>query len=136
MKPFEIEVDTNKNRLNLDYIHQFISNTYWANGRSKEAMETCVNNSLNFGVYLKNEQIGYARIVTDYAVFAYLMDVFVDEKHRGKGYGKILLTYILELDYLQNVGIWRLATSDAHGLYQNLGFRSLAKPEKLMELIR
>jgi GNAT superfamily N-acetyltransferase len=87
-------------------------------------------------LYLNNEQIGFARVVSDLGQFAYFMDVFVDEKYRGKGYGKKLMEYILSDEKFEQVKIWRLATSDAHGLYQKLGFKALDHPEKMMELMR
>jgi GNAT superfamily N-acetyltransferase len=131
-----LQIDSNPQRLNLQFIHQFISNTYWAKGRSEATMQLCIDHSFNYGLYLANEQIGFARLVSDLGQFAYLMDVFVDEKYRGKGYGKKLMEYILSDEKFEQVKIWRLATSDAHGLYQKLGFKALAHPEKMMELMR
>jgi N-acetylglutamate synthase-like GNAT family acetyltransferase len=131
-----IEIDTKKERLDISFIHEFISNSYWAKGRTVETMKTCIDNSLNFGVYLNDKQIGYARLVTDYAVFAYIMDVFVDANYRGNGYSKQLMAYILNLQELSKIRSWRLATSDAHGLYKQFGFKQLNKPEKFMELIK
>lgn len=131
-----IEIDTDRNRLDVPFIHGFINNTYWANGRSLEAMKTCIDHSLNFGVYLDGKQIGYCRLVTDYAQFAYLMDVFIDPDYRGKGYSKQLMNYMLHMEELKAVSVWRLATTDAHGLYEQFGFRPLSHPEKLMELLR
>ena len=131
-----LQIDSNPQRLNLQFIHQFISNTYWAKGRSEATMQLCIDHSFNYGLYLANEQIGFARLVSDLGQFAYFMDVFVDEKYRGKGYAKILMEHILNDEKLEMVKIWRLATSDAHGLYQKLGFKALAHPEKMMELMR
>lgn len=131
-----IEIDTNKQRLDVPFIHEFISNSYWAAGRSIEEVQTGINHSMNFGVYLDGKQIGYARLVTDYIQFAYLMDVFIDKNHRGKGYSKQLMKYMLEQKALSAVKVWRLATTDAQGLYAQFGFRPLAHPEKQMELLR
>ena len=131
-----IEIDTNKQRLDVPFIHEFISNSYWAAGRSIEEVQTGINHSLNFGVYLDGKQIGYARLVTDYIQFAYLMDVFIDKNHRGKGYSKQLMKYMLEQKALSAVKVWRLATTDEQGLYAQFGFRPLAHPEKQMELLR
>ena len=94
---------------------------------------TCIRHSLNFGLYLSGKQIGYARVVTDYAVFAYLMDVFIAEAHRGKGYGKELIAAVLNHEDLKQMPTWRLATSDAHLLYEKFRFGPLAHPEKMME---
>ncbi len=129
-------ITSDKNKLDLDYITAFISQTYWAKDRTLESMRTCVENSLNFGVFLDGKQIGYARVVTDYYQFAYLMDVFIDEKFRGKGYSKLLVKHILENESLKNIKVWRLATSDAHGLYKQFGFTELSKPENMMELMK
>ncbi|MES2555289.1 MAG: GNAT family N-acetyltransferase [Bacteroidota bacterium] len=130
-----MELSTDKKRLDLDFIHGFISNSYWGKGRTIEAMQVCINNSLNFGVYLADKQIGYARVVTDYAQFAYIMDVFIDQNHRGQGYSTALMKHIMECEELKNINVWRLATTDAHGLYKKFGFTALAKPENLMELV-
>jgi GNAT superfamily N-acetyltransferase len=132
----KIEINTNKENLDLYFIHEFISKSYWAKGRSLETMKTCIDNSLNFGVYLNNKQIGYARLVTDYGQFAYIMDVFIDPTFRGKGYSKQLVNYILNYPELSSVKIWRLATNDAHGLYKQFGFNHLKNPENLMEIVK
>lgn len=129
-------ITSDKHQLDLEYVNGFISQTYWAKDRSLETMQTCVDNSLNFGVLLNGKQIGYARVVTDYAQFAYLLDVFIDEKYQGLGYSKVLMKHILENESLKNVKVWRLSTSDAHELYRKFGFTELSKPENMMELMR
>jgi N-acetylglutamate synthase-like GNAT family acetyltransferase len=131
-----IIISTNKELLDVKFINNFISTTHWAKGRSLETMQTCIDNSLNFGVYLDGKQIGYARLVTDYCIFAYLMDVFIDEKHRGKGYSKQLMQYTMKHESIKDVKVWRLATTDSHGLYKQFGFTPLSHPEKIMELIK
>lgn len=131
----KIEISTEKNRLDLSLITGFISNSYWAKGRTKDEMERLIENSLNFGVYLDEKQIGYARLVTDYGQFAYMMDVFILEKYSGKGYAKQLMEFVLNHQLLSDVKVWRLATADAHELYKKFGFKPLKNPEKLMELI-
>lgn len=131
-----IEIDTNKARLNLPFIHQFITNSYWAKDRSSATMQLCIANSVCFGVYLNNVQIGFARVVSDLGQFAYLMDVFIDEQHRGNGYSKRLVDFILNYEAFKQVKMWRLGTSDAHGLYKKFGFNALAHPEKMMELVK
>lgn len=90
-------ITSDKNRLNIDYITSFISTSYWAKDRTPEMMQICIDNSLNFGVFLDEQQIGYARVVTDYAQFAYLMDVFIDEKYRGSGY------FLMRMDCISNL---------------------------------
>ncbi len=131
-----IVISTDKNLLDINFIHSFITESYWAKGRSLSAMKNCIDNSLNFGVYIQNKQVGYGRLVTDYEQFAYLMDLFIDPIHRGKGYARQLVKFILNYPKLTNVKVWRLATSDAHGLYSKLGFTPLEKPENMMELKR
>src|SRR6218665_713230 len=130
-----ITISTSKQLLNIDFITDFLSQTYWAEGRTKEKMHRLIENSLNFGVYLNDEQIGYARLVTDYGQFAYLMDVFIIPEHRRKGYSKVLMEFILNHNDLQEVMVWRLATADAHKLYNQFGFTLLSKPENMMELM-
>ncbi len=130
-----IVISSEKQMLDLHFIHDFISNSYWAKGRPIEEVKTCIDNSLNFGVYLNGKQIGYARVVTDYIVFAYLMDVFIDENYRKNGYSKLLMEHIMTNTLLKKVKAWKLATQDAHLLYEKFGFKALAKPEKMMEKI-
>lgn len=132
----EIEIDMKKDRLDINFIHKFISNSYWAKGRTIETMQTCIDNSLNFGVYLKNKQIGYGRLVTDFGQFAYIMDILIDPDYRGNGYSKQLMNYIMNLKELNGVKVWRLATRDAQGLYEQFGFRQIEKPENLMEFFK
>ena len=128
-------ISTDKNQLDINFIHAFISNTYWAKGRTIAEVETCIDNSLNFGIYLNNQQIGYARVVTDYVAFAYLLDVFIIEQHQKQGYSTQLMEFILNYHELKSIKVWRLATTDAHNLYQKFGFTALKSPEKMMERI-
>ena len=130
-----ITVSTDKNKLNVPFIQNFLKDVYWAAGRTIEEVQTTIESSFCFGIYLDDVQIGFARVITDYVVFAYVMDVFIDEKHRGKGYSSILIDNLLKEPQLKEVKIWRLATSDAHFLYKKFGFNALAHPEKMMEKI-
>ena len=130
-----ITVSTDKNKLNVSFIQHFLKDIYWAAGRTIEEVQTTIDSSVCFGIYLDEEQIGFARVITDYVVFAYLMDVFIAEEHRGKGYSSILIQHMMEEPRLKDVKIWRLATSDAHFLYEKFGFAPLAHPEKMMEKI-
>lgn len=130
-----ITVSTDKSRLDVEFIHRFLTEIYWAKGRTIEEVQTTIDHSYCFGIYLDQVQIGFARIVTDFAVFAYLMDVFIDESQRGNGYSSILIENIMDDPKLRNISIWRLATSDAHFLYRKFGFTELAHPEKLLEKI-
>ncbi|RYD52253.1 MAG: N-acetyltransferase [Sphingobacteriales bacterium] len=119
--------------LDVDFIHDFLRASYWAKDCSRQTVETCIRNSVNIGMYLSGTQIGYARVVTDQAVFAYLMDVFIAESYRGRGYGEQLVAFVLNYEPLRHVKTWRLATTDAHELYRKFGFQALAYPEKMME---
>jgi len=131
-KEREITISTDKTRLDIKLIHEFLTKSYWAEGRSLEQVKISIDNSLCFGIYLRDEQIGFARVLTDKVVFAYLMDVFILDKYRGKGYSKMLLNKIFANRELQSVGKWFLATQDAHGLYKQFGFKEIENPEKLM----
>lgn len=130
-----LEVSTDKNKLDVPFIQHFLKDIYWAAGRTLEEVQRTIDASFCFGIYLDEQQIGFARVVTDYVVFAYLMDVFIDQKYRGKGYSSVLIQAMMEEPELQQVKIWRLATTDAHFLYQKFGFEPLANPEKMMEKI-
>jgi N-acetylglutamate synthase-like GNAT family acetyltransferase len=130
-----ISVSTDKTKLDTPFIQNFLKNVYWAAGRTIEEVQTTIDSSFCFGIYLDESQIGFCRAITDYVVFAYVMDVFIDENHRGKGYSSILINAMMTEPKLQQVKIWRLATSDAHFLYEKFGFNSLAHPEKMMEKI-
>lgn len=129
-----IHISTDRKKLQIDVIHQFLTETYWAKGRTIEEVRTTIENSLCFGVYINNKQIGFARVATDYIVFAYLMDVFILPEYQGKGYSKLLVKEILENTKLKKCG-WMLKTLDAHGLYKQFNFTELKHPEKVMERI-
>lgn len=131
-----ITISSDRNLLDASYIHAILSQTYWAANRTREDVEKAILHSLNFGSYINGKQIGYARVVTDYTGFAYLMDVFTDPQFRGHGYSKQLIRFMLEAPELQTIKVWRLATTDAHGLYEQFGFKPLAKPENMMELVK
>ena len=134
--PFHISTD--KNLLDINLIESFLSNrSHWAKGRSRQTIERSIENSLCFGIYDGgNKQVGFARVVSDFAVFAWLMDVFIVEECRGKGLGKQLIASIMSHEKLQEIKRWGLATKDAHGLYEQYGFKSLSAPERMMEFIK
>lgn len=121
----EFEISTDVTRLDIALIHDFLSRSYWAQGRRRTVVERAIRNSLCFGVYRQEHQVAFARVVTDRAVFAYLMDVFVLTEYRGRGISKALMRTILDHPDLQNLRVFLLATRDAHGLYERFGFRSL-----------
>ena len=130
----EFTISTDRERLEIDVIHKFLSEeSYWARERTRKQTVTAVKNSLCFGLYKGESLIGFARIVTDYATFAYLGDVFVLEKYRGLGLSKWLMEVIINHSDLQGFRRWILATRDAHSLYENFGFEGLKHPERWME---
>jgi GNAT superfamily N-acetyltransferase len=130
----EFLVTTDPARLNIEFIHAYLTRSYWSEGISREIVERGVSTSLCFGVYEADKQVGFARVITDYATFAYLADVFIIESHRGKGLSKFLVECIVNDPRLQGLRRWILATRDAHGLYAKYGFEPLAKPDRFMEI--
>ena len=131
-----IQISTDKEKLDVPFIQNFLKDIYWAAGRTIEEVQKAIDSSICFGIYLDNKQIGFARVMTDYVVFAYVMDVFITEEHRGKGYSSILISAMMEEPSLKEVKIWRLATKDAHFLYEKFGFKALAYPERMMEKVK
>lgn len=130
-----MEISDDKSRLQLDMIHQFLSTqSTWAIGIPRELVERSIANSLCFGGYVNQQQIAFARVVSDYATFAYLMDVFVLPEHQGKAYSSELLTAVFAHPQLQGLRRFMLASSNARGLYQRFGFRQLANPDIMMEI--
>ena len=127
-------ISTDRARLDIPLIHDFLStSSYWAHGRSLDVVRRSVDNSLNFGVFKEDRQVGFARVVTDYATFAWLADVFIVPAHKGQGLGKWLVEVIVGHPHLQDLRRWVLATRDAHELYRRVGFSELAEPRRWME---
>jgi GNAT superfamily N-acetyltransferase len=133
MPQTEYTITTDKRRLDLKAIHAFLSQTYWSPGVPMAVVDKSIENSLAFGILRGEEQVGFARVVTDKATFAYLADVYVLGAHRGKGLSKRLLEEILAHEALQGLRRFLLATKDAHGLYAQFGFKELANPSRMME---
>src|SRR5450432_3008439 len=132
-----IEISTDQARLDVAMIHAFLANdSYWVPGISRTNVEKCIKHSLCFGVYADSRQIAFARVVTDYGRFAHLLDVFVLQEFRGRGLGKLLMSNILSHPELRTIARYTLGTQDAHGLYAQYGFTSIANPERQMELLR
>ncbi len=131
-------ISTDQNLLDLDVIHRWISEeSYWAPGRSRQTVAASVQASLNFGIYADDgEMVGAARVVTDFATFGWLCDVFVIDEHRGRGLGKALMAAVA--DHPELTGLQRiiLATADAHQLYARYGFELMANPERWMQRTR
>ncbi|AZQ12522.1 GNAT family N-acetyltransferase [Shewanella khirikhana] len=129
-------VITNFDDMDMAVIHGFLSQSYWAKGIPQATLQKALENSLCFGLFDGEQQVGFARMVTDKATFAYLADVFVLESHRGHGGAKTLMTAIMDHADLQGLRRMLLATRDAHSLYRQFGFTDLARPEIMMELHR
>ena len=134
--PDEYTISTDRDRLDLDRIHRFLSTeAYWSPGVAREVVERSIENSICFGVYAPGgEQVGFARVVTDRATFAWLADVYVESAHRGHGLGKRLVTQVLEYPNLQGLRRWMLGTADAHELYRGFGFDGLQDVRRFMAL--
>ena len=131
------EVSTAPGRLDLDVIHGFLRTAYWSVGVPREVIERSIANSIPFGLYdAHGRQAGFARVISDRAVFAYLGDVFVVPEHRGRGLGVWLVECVLAHPELQGLRRWHLATADAHELYRRFGFIESASPERHMFLER
>lgn len=126
-------ISTDNNRLDLLLIHNFLTHSYWAEGIPFETVKRSIEHSLSFGLYRDEQQIGFARLVTDYATFAYLADVFILEPFRGQGLSKWLLEVVMAHPELQGFRRWILGTKDAHGLYRQYDFTELKWPERFME---
>lgn len=127
-------ISTDKARLDLILIHDFLSyHSYWAMGRSLETIKRSIEHSLSFGIYKGEYQVGFARVVTDYATFAWIADVFILDSFRGQGLGTWLMEVIISHPELQGFRRWTLSTKDAHELYRKFGFTELMRPERWME---
>jgi GNAT superfamily N-acetyltransferase len=130
-------ISTDRSKLDIPLIHGYLANeSYWGKGRTLEQVQTSIDNSLCFGVYNGDEQVGFARVITDYATFAYLADVFILAEHRRNGLSKKLIENIVAHPRLQGLRRWMLATHDAHTLYEKFGFRPISKVERWMEIFR
>lgn len=130
----EFTISTDRNRLDIDSIYRFLTNCYWAKGIPKGVVSRSIQHSLCFGIYNEGGQVGFARVISDFATFAYIGDVFVLERYRGRGLSKWLMRCIMDHPRLQGLRRWNLVTRYAHGLYSQFGFRPLAGPDRWMEL--
>ena len=130
-------ISTDKSRLVVDRIHRFLSEeSYWAQNIARDTVDRSLQHSMCFGAFAKDEMAGFARVITDFATFAYVGDVFVLPEHRGRGVAKALMAAIREHPSLQGLRRWHLLTRDAHKLYEQFGFRELSKPERHMEIVK
>lgn len=129
----EYSISSDPGKLDLSVVHGFLSTSYWSRGLPLDVLRREIAGSLCFGLYHGDAQVGFARVITDKATFAYLCDVFVLEAYRGKGLGRWLMEAIVSHPDLQGLRRFVLVTRDAHGLYEQFGFRPLARPEGYME---
>lgn len=132
-KKDKFTISDDPSRLDVDAICDFLSRAYWADQRPRNLIERSIEHSLNFGVYDGERQVGFARVVTDQTIFAYLCDVFVHEDYRGHSLGKWMMECIMAHPDLQGLRRWCLLTRDAHGLYKQFGFTEIADPSRWME---
>jgi GNAT superfamily N-acetyltransferase len=128
-------ISTDPDRLDRGVIHGFLRDSYWASGIPREVVDASIRHSLPFGLYESDAMVGFARVITDFATFAYLADVFVLPSHRGRGLAIWLMEVIRGHPELQGLRRWVLATKDAHGLYEKSGFSELADPGRYMEIV-
>jgi GNAT superfamily N-acetyltransferase len=129
----EHSISTDPSRLDVDAVHQYLTESYWAKGISREAVVRSIANSVSFGVYEGEKQVGFARVITDRTTFAYLSDVFIFPDAQGKGLGKWLIEAIVSHPELQGLRRWLLFTRDARGLYEKYGFTDVTGPSIFME---
>ncbi|HKW94285.1 MAG TPA: GNAT family N-acetyltransferase [Methylomirabilota bacterium] len=129
----DIVVSTDRARLDLDTVHGFLTGSYWAGGIPREVVERSIRHSICFGAYDGGRQVGFARVISDRATFAYVADVFVLDSHRGRGIGKQIMACATSHPELQKLRLWTLFTRDAHELYRQYGFRDARHPDRLME---
>ena len=132
----DYDISTDPARLDTDVIHGYLTQSYWSPGIPRAVVERAMANSMCIGLYRGAEQVGFARVVTDRATFAYLADVFVLEPHRGIGLSKQLMAFIMSHPDLQGLRRFMLGTKDAHSLYQQFGFTELANPARMMEILQ
>lgn len=129
------QISTDKNRIDFEAVHSYLSeDSYWCKQIPKETLQRAIENSMCFGIYYNDDQAGFARVISDNASFAYICDVFVLPEFRGIGLSKWLIQSIISHPDLQGLRRWSLATLDAHGLYKQMGFTALSKPDRWMEI--
>ena len=133
-----VEITDDRSRMDVDMIHAFLSQeSYWAKNVPREVVERALANSLCVGAFEDNSQVGFARVITDYATFAYIADVFVLPSHRGRGISKRIMDAIMNHRELRGLRRWHLVTRDAHGLYAQFGFKPVSVPERhMMRLVK
>jgi N-acetylglutamate synthase-like GNAT family acetyltransferase len=131
----EYFINDDKSRLDLNLVHQQITNSYWAKGRTFEEVKRSIDNSICYGVYIANKRVGFARVLSDLTTIAYIMDLFIIEEQKGNGLSKMFLKKILNEARFSSVKKWMLATKDAHSLYEKFGFGKVKNSKKYLERI-
>ncbi len=129
-------ISTDRARLDHEMVYKFLHTAPWCKNISREVVERSIRNSFCFGVFEGTQQVGFARVITDFATFAYVCDFFIAESHRGRGLAKWLITTILECEDLRSLRRRCIVTHEAHGLYRQMGFMSARRPEAYMELVK
>jgi predicted GNAT family N-acyltransferase len=129
----DYQISDDRSKLDLKIIHSFLNQSYWSKGIPFDLMKKSIDNSFCLGVYYKDTQVGFARVITDYSTSAFLGDVFIIEEYRGKGLSKHLMEFLINHPEFKTIRTWRLGTDDAHGLYSQFGFKVVEHPEKFME---
>ncbi|MGH7369084.1 MAG: GNAT family N-acetyltransferase [Candidatus Rokuibacteriota bacterium] len=129
----DVLVTTDPSRLDLETVHGFLAGSYWAEGVPREVVERSMRHSICFGAFDGDRQVGFARVISDRATFAYVADVFVLPSHRGRGVGRQIMACATSHPELQDLRLWALFTRDAHGLYRQFGFQAARYPDRLME---
>jgi GNAT superfamily N-acetyltransferase len=132
MTPPDLEISTDPERIDVELVQAYLSTSYWAEGRSRAIVERSIRHSLCFGAYEAARQVGFGRVITDYAVFAYVADVFVLPEFQGRGIGKAIIRSMMAHSQLQGLQLMLLRTRDAHGLYKQFGFEPLPRPDEMM----
>jgi len=132
----EYVVSTDRSRIDVGAVHAFLSRSYWSPGIPEDVVRRGIAGAICFGVYHGREQVGFARVITDQATYAYLADVYVLEAHRGRGLAKWMMEAIMSHPSLQGLRRFALSTRDAHSLYRRFGFELVANPERQMEIMR
>lgn len=130
----KLKITTDKSCIDVAMVHEFLSSTYWAKGRSRSIVEKCIDNSICFSGFINNKQVAFGRVITDHAVFGYIADVFVLPDYRGYGIGKKMMRAIQENPEIKNIKLTLLATRDAHGLYEQFGFKRIPGLENAMSI--
>lgn len=141
MELFEISADeltlsSDKSKLNIDFIHDFLVKSYWSPNIPIEIVKKAIENSISLGLYIGQNQIGFCRLVSDQATFAYLADVFISPEFQGKGYGKWMVKQLNQIPSLKGIRRWMLATKDAQSLYKNAGWSPIENPANFMEIVK